>query len=263
MSHEPHEVDLAKLYAVGSTWVHRVHPLTKLALAPAITILAIAGGTYKGPSIALAALLLVSLVSGVARLVLSSLTILIPIAVALLAIHVPFNPDNQTPIFAWGSLTLYREGLDFALTTLSRLAIFVATITLALRTTHPKALVTALIEKGVSHKICYSYLAGTELIPDMGKRARDILDAQQARGFDTRGGVWRRAQTALALLKPLLVGALISVETRSLALESRGFSLPGRRTSTVPLSDSSLDVAVRRMALIASLVGIGLVIWND
>ncbi len=260
MSDVAQTVDLGKLYATGSTWLHRVHPLTKLALVPAITILAIAGGSYRGPSIALAALILISLLSGLGRLVLSSLRILVPIAVALLAIHVPFNPDNQTPIFAWGSLTLYREGLDFALTTLSRLAIFVTTITLALWTTHPKALATALMEKGVSHKICYSYLAGAELIPDMGKRARDILDAQQARGFDTKGGLWRRAQTAMALLKPLLVGALISVETRSLALESRGFSLPGRRTSTVPLSDSSLDVAVRWMALFACFLGIGLVI---
>ena len=93
--------------------------------------------------------MLVSLASGVGRLVLSGVSgFWSRSRVALLAIHVPFNPDNETPIFAWRSLTLYREGLDFALTTLSRLAIFVATITLALRTTHPKALVTALMEKG-------------------------------------------------------------------------------------------------------------------
>ena len=129
-------------------------------------------------------------------------------------------------------------------------------IALALRTTHPKALVTALVERGVSHKIGYSYLAGVELIRDMRRRAREILDAQRSRGFDTEGSLLRRAHTLLALLKPLLVGALVSVETRSLALESRGFSLPGRRTSTVPLTDSPLDAAIRWLALLATLLGV-------
>jgi energy-coupling factor transport system permease protein len=254
--YQAHTVDLAGLYTLGSSWLHRAHPLTKLALVPALTTAAVAAGGYAVPTAAVVFLVMVALVSGVGRLTLSSLRILLPIAVALLAIHVPFNPGNETAIAHWGPVTLYREGLDFALVTLSRLAVFVVTITLALRTTHPKALVTALVERGVSHKIAYSYLAGAELIPDMRRRAREILDAQRSRGFDTEGSLVRRAQTLLALLKPLLVGALVSVETRSLELESRGFSLPGKRTSTVVLEDSWLGAAIRWLALLATLAGV-------
>ena len=252
--------EIGKLYVVGSSWLHRVHPLTKLAFVPAISSVAIATGGYLIPSLLLAILMLGSAVSGTGRLTLTSLRILVPIGVALLAIHAPFHPANQTPIASWGSVTLYREGLDFALTTLSRLAIFVVATNLALRTTHPKALVAALMDRGLSHKICYSYLAGAELIPDMGKRSREILEAQQARGFDTQGSLWRRAQTLLALLKPLLVGALISVETRALALESRGFSLAGRRTSAVELRESAAGAIARGLALLVTLVAIGLVL---
>ncbi|MDX1599895.1 MAG: energy-coupling factor transporter transmembrane component T [Anaerolineales bacterium] len=248
--------DLQHLYSTGDSWLHRVHPLTKLAAVPALTLLAISVPGYQVPGVIAAAMVLAALISGTGGVAVKSLRILLPISAALLVIHVPFNPMNETVLVDLGVVSLYQEGLNFALTTVFRLAVFVLTVALALWTSHPKALVTALIQKGVSHKICYSYLAGAELIPDMRARAEAILEAQQSRGFDTKGGLRRRAVTLIALMKPLLVGALISVETRTLALESRGFSLPGKRSSTVELTETRGDRIARWAALAVALLAL-------
>jgi energy-coupling factor transport system permease protein len=63
----------------------------------------------------------------------------------------------------------------------------------------------------------------------------------------------------VSLLGPLLIGALVSTQTRSLALEARGFSLDGPRTSLYTLSPSRLDWALRA----GGVVGVvGLVGWR-
>ena len=89
------------------------------------------------------------------------------------------------------------------------------------------------------------------MIPEMRLRATQILEAQQSRGFDTRGSLPRRFRTLFALLKPLLVSSLIGVEMRTLTLESRGFSLPGRRTSAVEIKDRGR--LLQRTLLLASI----------
>ncbi|MDE0287844.1 MAG: energy-coupling factor transporter transmembrane component T, partial [bacterium] len=127
-------------------------------------------------------------------------------------------------------------------------------------TVHPKVFATALIQRGVSHKLVYAYLAGAELPPEMKLRATQILDAQQSRGFDTRGSLPRRFRTLFALLKPLLVSSLIGVEMRTLALESRGFSRPGRRTSVIEVKDRGR--LLQRSLLLAAIPLLVLaVIW--
>ncbi len=242
--------DFQHLYKKGNAWIHRTYPLTKLAFVPVFTVAGVAFGGYQIPAGISGFLIVLAFASQSGRLVLKSMRLLIPITLSLFLIHAPFGPENVTEIFSLGPVAIYREGTVFAATTASRLSVFVISIALALWTTHPKAFVTSLIQKGVSHKLCYSYLAGAELIPDMRQRAKAITEAQQARGFDTKGGLRRRVLTAFAMLKPLLVGALISVETRSLALESRGFSIVGPRTSTCQLHDTKADQIFRRIALI-------------
>lgn len=240
---------VSALYRTGDSWIHRMHPLTKISTVPAITLVALTDRGFVVPLFFVVLLLIVAAATGVAGSIAKGLRIIVPIGIALFLVHAPFHSDNVTQLFAIGPIGIYQEGAEFALTIISRLAIVVVTVTMAFWTTHPKRLVSALMQKGLSHKICFSYLGGTELIPEMRRRATAILEAQQSRGFDTRGGLKQRALTLFALLKPLLVGALIAVETRSLALDSRGFSLPGKRTTTCTFRESRLDGVVRWLCM--------------
>ena len=228
---------VAELYEVGNTWLHRVHPLTKLAAVLPLSVAGFVGDTVRVPTVILIAAVVTLLVSRLGSIVLKSLRLMAPMAFALFVIHGVVRPYESEPIAAWGPISINADGLALAATTAARIAVFVISVTAAMATVHPKVFATSLIQRGVSHKLAYAYLAGAELPPEMKLRATQILDAQQARGFDTRGSLPRRFRTLFALLKPLLVSSLIGVEMRTLALESRGFSRPGRRTSAVEVED--------------------------
>jgi energy-coupling factor transport system permease protein len=60
-------------------------------------------------------------------------------------------------------------------------------------------------------------------------------------------------------LSPLLIGALISTQTRSLALEARGFSMEGPRTWLYDVEESTLDYALQAGGVVGVVV---LVAWR-
>jgi energy-coupling factor transporter transmembrane protein EcfT len=86
----------------------------------------------------------------------------------------------------------------------------------------------------------------------MQRRVRTILDAQRARAVETEGHLLARARAFLPVLGPLVTSSLLSIETRALALEARGFSAPGRRTRVHPLTDSRWQAAGRRLMAVAA-----------
>ena len=251
---------VAELYEIGNTWLHRAHPLTKLAAVLPLSVAGFAGDTVLVPAILLAAAVLTLVVSRLGIIALKSLRLMAPMTFALVVIHGIVRPYDAEPLVAWGPISVNAGGLALAGTTAARIAVFVIAVTAAMTTVHPKIFATALIQRGVSHKLAYAYLAGAELIPEMRLRATQILEAQQSRGFDTKGSLPRRLRTLFALLKPLLVSSLIGVEMRTLALESRGFSLPGRRTAAVAVRERGR--LLQRSLLLASIPLLVLaVIW--
>jgi energy-coupling factor transport system permease protein len=83
------------------------------------------------------------------------------------------------------------------------------------------------------------------MIPRLAERAADIAAAQRARGLDTEGSLWRRARGILPLAGPTIVGAIGEAETRTLALEARAFTRPGRRTTLWAPPDRVAERAAR------------------
>jgi energy-coupling factor transport system permease protein len=55
------------------------------------------------------------------------------------------------------------------------------------------------------------------------------------------------------LAGPLILGALSDVEERTMALEARAFSAPGRRTTLRPIPDTAGQRAVRWLVALGSL----------
>jgi energy-coupling factor transport system permease protein len=63
----------------------------------------------------------------------------------------------------------------------------------------------------------------------------------------------------LALAGPLVIGALLDVEERTLALEARAFNAPTPKTSLFDVPDTALDRVLRWG--VAVLLGTLLVVW--
>jgi energy-coupling factor transport system permease protein len=102
-------------------------------------------------------------------------------------------------------------------------------------------------------------LTAIQIFPRFQDRAKVITDAQQARGLELKVGFVQRLGLLLPLVGPLILGSIVDVEERAMALEARGFSSPARKTSLLTLRDSAAQVALRAVLILAALT---LLVWR-
>lgn len=210
------------------------------------------GGVLGPALIVVFAVLLPAVIGGVAlRLVRTSLLFSLPIAISALLVNLFFYPDGVTILFQVGPITATAEGLGFAIQLLARIGAISGAITLFYLTTPPGELVLDLERRGVSPRIAFVALASVQTVPAMVDRAMTITAAQRARGLDTEGSVWRRIRGVIPLAGPVLLGSIGEVEERSMALEARGFTRPGRRTLLWWPPDSLPEVVARWLLLLS------------
>jgi len=257
-------------YMPGDGFLHRMNPVTKVVLATSITIVALTSLSYQLPVALLSVVLVGLLFAGVLpRVGLLSVMPGVTLAGPLFVFHGLFNPRNETVLFAIGGVpvvdqvTFYVEGVKFAATIFSPLLVLIVTVITILVTTHPKRLMIAMIEKGLPPKVAYVFLASLQFVPQMQRQAREILDAQQARGLDTGANIKRRFHSLIDMLAPLLIGMLIATETRSLALESRGFTRSNERVYLFDVPDRPIDRGLRWVAGIGVVAGLArqVILW--
>ncbi len=230
----------------------RLNPLTKAVLATVGSVGAFAAGGYVGPIGIVAAMLVLAARAGVlVRLVRVSLLLTLPIAISVVLVSV-FTRAGATVLFTVGPFDATLEGVDFAAQTLVRLLAISLSIGLFVMTTDPRAFVLDLERRGVSPRIAFVAVATIEAVPVLVERAAVIGESQRARGLDTEGSVGARVRGVLPLVGPVIIGALTDVEERSLALESRAFSRPGRRNLLWSMPDTPWERALR-WALLALL----------
>lgn len=189
-------------------------------------------GGVLGPALLtlVAVILPASIGQVLGRLLRTALLLTLPIAASVLLVNVLFFPAGREILFQVGPIRATAEGLEFALETLARIGAISGAITLFYLTTPPADLVLDLERRGVSARVAFVALASVQTVPALVERAATITAAQRARGLDTEGSVWRRLRGVLPLAGPVLLGAITEVEERSMALEARGFTRPGRRT---------------------------------
>lgn len=237
-------------YRSGESLTHRLNPLTKLVVGAALVVAVFLLPSFWGPALIALALVGIAASAGVFRpLAAITVGIATPLALALLIIHGLFYPGNETPLFSVGPVTVWKEGVLYALLVSFRLLVLAIAVLLIVFTTHPKKMMIVLTDRGLSPKLAYVFLAALQFVPEMQERAQAILEAQQARGLDIKASLWRRFRALIAMMVPLLTGALISAETRSQALEARGFSREGQRTHLLEVADTGTDRAVRWAAI--------------
>jgi len=201
-------------------------------LAVVTTALAILVGGLLGPALlAVVAVILPALAGGIlGRLLRTALLLTLPIAVSVLVVNLLFYPAGREILFQVGPIRATAEGLGFGLETLARIGAISGAITLFYLTTPPSELVLDLERRGISPRVAFVALASVQTVPALVVRAGIITAAQRARGLDTEGSLSRRLRGVLPLAGPVLLGSITEVEERTMALEARGFTHPGRRT---------------------------------
>jgi energy-coupling factor transport system permease protein len=248
------------LYVPRDSGMHRLHPLTKLVLVLFLLVLGLLlPGVWSTYIVFLAIIAPLAVWGQVLPNVLrGSLKVVLPFAVSLVLVQGLFWPGG-TPVLQLGPISFKEEGLFFALRATGRILVMVSSFLLLTLTTRADGLMLALTEKGVPNSITYILLSTIQLIPRFQAKANTILDAQRSRGLETEGNLWVRAKAIVPLIQPLLLGSIVDIEERAIALEVRAFGRQGPKTSLLTLHDTTGQRVARWLLLLASLA---VVVWR-
>jgi energy-coupling factor transport system permease protein len=247
------------LYQEGHNLIYKIDPLTK-ALFVLVAILC----AYLMPSpIAvlseLIILLAILVYSGAFRRSLALMALSLVFIVTIFIIQGIFSPSNQTPLFSFGFITFYQEGVTFALQTAMRILIIITSFAVFIFTTKPSSLVQALQKKGFSPRFGYVILSVFQIIPQMMSTVDTITDAQRSRGMEMEGSLLQRIKSFLPLIGPVIMSSLTNTRERSLALEARGFSSKADRTYVVEESYPKWNTALRVILIVLVIAAL---VWR-
>lgn len=247
------------LYQPRQSMLHRLHPLTKLVGSFGLIALALGVGFDWFPLVMFMAVLLpLSALGHVARPFLrTSLRLVLPFVISLFLIQSLFFPEGNTILARLGPLSIKAEGVRFAFASSARILLIIGALLLTLLTTHPGMLMLGLAQKGFPPTLAYVIVTTLQIVPLMRDRADHIIDAQRSRGMETQGSPLRRARALLALAGPLVLGSLLDVEERTLALEARAFSSTTPRTSLYDVRDPVTERVLRWLIVLLIVAVIG------
>ncbi|WP_319542272.1 energy-coupling factor transporter transmembrane component T [uncultured Pseudodesulfovibrio sp.] len=245
------------LYVNGESWFHCLHPFTKLAyvLLAGVTVYLAPGGWWVGGALLVFNLVLAALCGVVGRAWKILWRTLLPLVLFMIPIHVFLYPGNVTPVVTLNSVSLYLEGLRFAGSILLQLTVVLSASLLFILCTHPADFITATTQAGWPPSLAYLLGSPLLMLPAMRARVEVIQSAQRARGLDSEGNIFRRIKSVGPLVVPFVLGALIEIEQRAVALEVRGFNSRSARTSWRCVPDSRIQRLSRR-AMFGLAVGI-------
>lgn len=260
----PEKKSVTTLFVSRKTWLHGLHPFNKL-----VYILLTGVVVYLGPGVWYVEVICIISNLGLAihgevfivtwRLV---WRILLPPAFFMIIIHGFLYPENRTILISFNGLHFHQEGFLYALNILLQLTALLSASLIFVLCTNPSDLTAAISQVGYPQSL--SYLLGSPLLllPVMRARIGRIQDAQRSRGLDSEGNIIKRFFSLLPLVAPLVLGSLVEIEQRSIALETRGFNTPGPKTSLRTVSDTTWQQLLRWTMLLVSLLIVICRLWK-
>jgi len=227
-------------YVAQKTLLHRLDARTKLLAMLSIFILSL---VFTDPIYLLGLLVLVLAAWRSARqpfaLIRSILQYFLWIALVIFFVQVLFYPGT-TPLFqvskpipAIGfSGTITKEGVLFAAAMILRLVVIMIVAPLLSVTTPIPELMLALVKVKIPYRFAFVMTTAMSLLPSIQNRAGVIQQAQVCRGVsDFEGGsLWLKLRAISSLLVPLILGSFRDAQTLDVAMSSRAFGAPVKRT---------------------------------
>ncbi len=173
-----------------------------------------------------------------------------------------FWTKGESPLFTWGILSVYPEGLYSALFMLVRIiSLIVGTSIFMTYTTTPISLADAVEQllaplkkiKLPVHEFSMMMTVALRFIPTLVEETEKIIAAQKARGVDfSSGGLVKRAKALIPILIPLVISAFRRADELATAMECRCYRGGDGRTKL-----HVMHYAARDFLMMGSLVLFG------
>ncbi|MBM7866334.1 energy-coupling factor transporter transmembrane protein EcfT [Heliobacterium gestii] len=247
-------------YVPVASPVHRLHALTKLSAALAVLTISLIFHDPLSLSLLLLSLLALSAIAGVGRETLAAVKGLFKVALILILLQIFFISEGNVivgPIAGLSWLTITDAGLLFGISMALRMITIVTSFLLFLLTTPMRSTVLALVEYlKVPYDYAFLFITSLRFIPTFLEEVRLIREAQEARAHDFGGGSLARLKAIFPLALPLVNLSLQRAERMAMAMETRGFGLPGRtyyRSEKLGVIDSTVIAALLLAVATAAL----------
>jgi energy-coupling factor transport system permease protein len=256
----------SSLYLERPSPLHALHPLTKLFAAAAffVAVFSLEHPAAIAPYTAVLVVAVFAAHAGINLRRLRPLFIAIPLGTLLVWTLFFRGPASAAGSRGFGPSWLgFVFGLGMGLKLLSFLLLNVV----LLSTTRVEELTSAFTRLGLPYRVGFTLTLAFRLVPLFVDSAATVLQAQRLRslGAEARGVVARLRQ-AVPVIIPVFMGALRRADQMAIALDMRGFSLPGRRQAIVVRRAGAADlivivlaIAVPASAYLVRAAGVGLV----
>lgn len=237
----------------------RVHPLTGLAAAGSTAAITTAAASLPLSLAVAAASVGLSLAGGTApRLLPAAAAVLVPLGLSLLIVHGLSFPEGTTVLGEWGPVRVTAEGLGFAVDRGVQLSAVVLVLMVFSFSVSVPDLVAALSARGISGRFGFVLASTLTLLPAISDRLHRIRQAQESRGLVIRRGLLHRVAAFRLQAVPLVLSLVDDASTRAAALEARGFSSSGPRTSYRTVPDSRPQRLLRLVLVLMAVAAVAL-----
>ena len=215
----------------GNSLVHRFDPRLKLVLTIAYIAVLFAASNPLGLALSILFLGGMYLVAQIPlKMIGRSLKPILPIILFTAVLNIFFVSGEGEPLFRWSFITIYAEGIRYAVIMGVRVAALIAGTSLLTYTTSPIVLTDAIeaLLRPLSrlhfpvHELAMMMSIALRFIPTLIEETDKIMNAQKARGamLDT-GKLTERVKALVPVLIPLFISAFRRADELAMAMECR------------------------------------------
>ncbi|AXJ10817.1 energy-coupling factor transporter transmembrane component T [Arthrobacter sp. PM3] len=228
-----------------------LHPFTALTAAVCTAVITTAAANWPlSAAVALAVAVLAARRGVAGRVLGAAAVILVPLCLSLLLLHGLFFPEGHTVLAQWGPARVTTEGLQFALELGTRTTACVLVLLLFSFTVSVPDLLSALTARRIPPQFGFVLASTLTILPAVTGRLDRIRQAQETRGMVIRGGLPARLGALRLQMVPLVLSLIDDAGSRAQALDARGFSSPGPRSSYRDIADPRAQRYFRAAALL-------------
>ncbi len=255
-------VNVSITHVRGTSWLHRLNPISKLAWVLAVIFFAFASyNPFPLFAIALVGFAM-GLSAGIGKPLLRILVVFAPVTASMIVIQTlaPATCSNTcTAAAQLGPFTLYQEGMSHSLSLVSRVFAMEIIALGVLMTTHPSDLFAAFAKLRVPYILNFMVSMTLQLVPVLQREVSIVLSAQKSRGMKSSG-----FGSIVPSFVPVFAGALERVQQLSISLESRAFGSTGAKTSYRQVRFGPIDAVIAVIGLVAGVIGtvLGFTLWS-
>ena len=215
----------------GNSLVHRFDPRLKLVLTVAYIVLLFAASNPLGLTLSILFLGVMYKVAKIpVKMIGKSLKPILPIVLFTAVLNLFFVSGEGDPLVHFWFLTIYAEGVRYAVLMAVRVMALIAGTSLLTYTTSPIVLTDA-IEQLLKplgklhfpvHELAMMMSIALRFIPSLIEETDKIMNAQKARGaqLDT-GNMTDRVKALVPVLIPLFISAFRRADELAMAMECR------------------------------------------